>query len=208
MFRKVMASVALAFCAATAFAGQTTIDTSGLSEAQIAEIKAITADKVAKTAANQAKPAEAKPETITAGVALAATWGSQLSQAAEGFARALGIAAKELNVTINEFITSPAGILTAAVIIWKVAGATLIKMVYGTIFLTVGLTMVRILYTRLFVKEMKEVQYSYLWGLKTGTKMVRVPKSVGDLRTDGEWMTFWVMIILTALTIVVGSTFF
>jgi len=149
-----------------------------------------------------------KPESITAGVTLAATWGNQLAAAAEGFAKALGIAAKELNVTINDFLKSPAGILTAIVIIWKVAGTTILKMMYGTLFVVVGLTMVRVVYKRLFTKEMKEVPYSYLWGAISGTKLVRVPKSIQDLKTDGEWLAFWVMIGLTVLTVALGGAFF
>lgn len=209
MFRKMIAGLALALAAGSVFAASTTVDTSGLTEAQVAEIKAIAAKKVAETAAAAAKPgSDVTPEKVTAGVTLAATWGTQASAAAEGFARAMGIAAKELNITINDFLKSPAGILTAGLIIWKMAGAAILHAMYGAIVLVVGLTMIRIIYTRLFTKGYEKVEYKRLWGLWSGTKMVRVPKTFQDLHNDGEWLAFWVMIIMTVVVMVFAGTFF
>lgn len=207
MFRKMIALVALAF-SVSAFAASTTVDTSGLTEAQVAEIKAIAAKKVAETAAQAAKPADVSPEKITAGVTLAATWGSQAAAAAEGFAKALGIAAKELNITINDFLKSPAGILTAGLIIWKMAGAAILHAIYGVVFLTVGLVMIRVLYTRLFTKGYEKVEYSNFGGFFKGTKLVRIPKTFKDLENDGEWLAFWVMIILSVVVMVGAGAFF
>ena len=206
MFKRMIASLALALCAATSFAATTNIDTSGLTDAQVAELKAHAAKKVAEAATAGAGPA-ATPEKITAGVALAATWGTQAAAAAEGFAKALGIAAKELNLTINDFLKSDAGKLTAALIIWKVAGATILHALYGFLFVTIGLTMVRVLYTRLFTKGYEKVEYSNFGGFFKGTKMVRVPKTFHDLENDGEWLAFWVMIILTIVVLVGGGIF-
>jgi hypothetical protein len=201
MFRKLFASVALALCAVTAFAGQTAIDTSGLTDAQIAELKAIAAKKVADVANNVGTPATSPGALVT----LAATWGPQMAAAAEGFARALGIAARELNITVNEFLASDAGKLTAALIIWKVAGAAVVKMLYGMLFITVGLCMVRLIYLKLFTKGYEKVEYARFGGFFKGTKMVRVPKGFQDLRNDGEWLAFWVMIGLTIATMGIGA---
>ena len=206
MFKKLIAGVALALLAATSFAAQTTLDTSGLSDAQIAELKAHAAQVVAQTAAQAASPTVA-PEKITAGVTLAATWGQQAAAAAEGFAKALGIAAKELNVTINDFLGSPAGKLTAALIIWKVAGAAILHALYGMLFVTVGLSLARVLYVRLFTKEYKEVQYERFFGMFKGTKMVRIPKGFQDLSKDGEWLAFWVLVVLVIGTLLLGGAF-
>lgn len=208
MFKKLLAGVALTLMVATSFAGQTTLDTSGLSDAQVAELKAIAARKVAETAANAgAAAAGTSPEKITAGVTLAATWGQQAASAAEGFARALGIAAKELNVTINDFLGSPAGKLTAFLIVWKVAGASILQFGYGLLVVTVGLTLARVLYVRLFTKEYKEVQYERFFGAFKGTKLVRVPKGFRDLENDGEWLAFWVMVVITLVTMFLGGIF-
>jgi len=201
MFRKFIAVMALTLAAATSFAGQTSVDTSGLSEAQVAEIKAIAAQKVAEAA----KPASA--ERITAGVTLAATWGNQAAQAAEGFAKALGIAAKELNISINDFLKSDAGKLTAILIIWKVAGAALIKLLYGMFFVVVGLTVARVIYLRLFTKGYEKVEYSRFGGFFKGTKLIRVPKSVNELEDDGEWLMLWATIAIALGSILLGGFF-
>lgn len=201
MIRKFIAVSALAFFAATSFAGQTTLDTSGLSEAQVAEIKAIAANKVAEAA----KPATA--ENITAGVTLAATWGTQAAQAAEGFAKAMGIAAKELNISINDFLASDAGKLTAILIIWKVAGTALVKMLYGMLFVTVALIIARVIYMRLFTKGYEKVEYSRFGGLSKGTKLIRIPKPISELEEEGEWLMLWAMIIITLGSIALGGLF-
>ncbi len=186
------------------------IDTSGLSDAQVAEIKSIAATKAAESAKQKAEQGAMAllPKDPTTMAKVAATWGQQASIAAEGFAHALAIAAKELGITINEFLATPAGKLTAALIIWKVAGAAIIHMLYGMFFLTVGLSFSRMLYMRLFTKEYVKIEYKRFGGLWSGTKMVRVPKTIRELQTDGEWLMLWVMIAMTVCTIVTGVGFF
>lgn len=201
MIKKLFAGLALALLTATSFAA--TIDTSGLSDAQVAELKAIAAKKVAEAAVQAGKP-EVTAEKVTAGVTLAATWGTQAAAAAEGFAKALGIAAKELNLTINDFLKSDAGKLTAVLIIFKVAGSTMISLLYALTFMTIGLVMVRVIYKRLFSKGYEKVEYSSFGGLFKGTKMVRIPKGFSELENEGEWLVFWVMIALT-IAVMIGT---
>ena len=203
MFRKMTVAVILAMGMATSFASQTTLDTSGLSDAQVAELKAHAAKVVAEAAGTNASTA-----TPSAVMTIAATWGQQAAAAAEGFAKALGIAAKELGVTVNDFLHTDAGKLTAALIIWKIAGATIIHMLYGMLFITVGLTIVRVIYMRLFTKGYEKVEYSRFGGFFKGTKMVRIPKGFQDMHNDGEWLAFWVMIGITLATIGFGGVFF
>lgn len=47
---------------------------------------------------------------------------SEWAQISEQFAKALGIAASEVGISVNEFMGTPAGIITTAVIIWTVLG--------------------------------------------------------------------------------------
>ena len=202
-------AVILALGMATSFASQTALDTSGLSDAQVAELKAHAA-KVVAEAANQAAGNSISSVVANPGAAvtLAATWGQQAASAAEGFAKALGIAAKELGITVNDFLHTDAGKLTAALIIWKVAGTTIVHMLYGMLFITVGLSIVRVVYMRLFTKGYEKVEYSRFGGFFKGTKLIRVPKSFHDLDNDGEWLAFWVMIALTIGVLLIGGTFF
>lgn len=204
MFRKFIAVMALTLFVSTSYAGQTSIDTSGLPDAAIAELKA----QAAKAVAAHAKEASGLPvsvENTGALMSLASTWGTQAAQAAEGFARAISIAARELGVTVNEFLKTDAGRLTAALIIWKVAGASIVSILYGMMFITVGLAIARIIYKRLFTKEYQQVEYSWFGGFFKGTKLVRIPKNVSELRTDGEWLAFWMMIILCMGTMAIGG---
>jgi hypothetical protein len=211
MFRKVIAGLALALCAGMAYAdNQTLIDTKGMSEAQIAELKSIAASKAAQALKDEAnaKAADLLPKDPGTLATMAATWGQQAAVAAEGFAKALAIAAKELGITINEFLATPAGKLTAALIIWKVAGVAIIHMLYGVLFITVGLVASRVIYVRLFTAGYETVTYERFYGLWKGTKLVRKPKGFGDLKTDGEWFAFWVMMIFIVGTILLGGVFF
>lgn len=207
MFRKMFAALAL-LCASTAFATSTAIDTSGLSDAQIAELKAHAAKVVADAAKGDKQVEKTSVKDVSATMTLAATWGNQAAAAAEGFAKALGVAARELNVTINDFLKSDAGRLTALIIIWKVAGASILKALYGTLFLTVGLVMIRVIYKRLFTAGYEKVEYSYFGGFFKGTKLIRIPKTFGQLNREGEWLAFWVMIIATAILLLSGAAFF
>lgn len=205
MFKKLLLCAVLCASTLTAFASQSTIDTSGLSDAQIAEIKAIAAQKSAEVARQKDEGGVALPKDPGAMATLAATWGQQAAAAAEGFAKALSIAAKELGITINEFLATPAGKLTAILIVWKVAGASIVHLLYSMLFVTVGLSIARVIYVKLFTQEYKEVQYSHLFGLISGTKLVRIPKSIHDLETDGEWFSFNLMIAISVLTIIIAG---
>lgn len=198
MFRKMMVAVAL-MVSAVAFAGQTAIDTSGLTDAQVAELKAHAAKVVAEAAKG--------PDIKDAGsmVTLAATWGSQAAIAAEGFAKAINIAAKELGVTVNDFLGTDAGKLTAILIIWKVAGASIAHLLFGMLFMTVGMIVSRMIYMRLFTKEFIKVPYSRFFGMFTGEKLVRVPKSFSSLDKDGEWLAFWIMIVVCMGSLLIGA---
>lgn len=205
MFKKILIALSM-MAASVAFAAN--IDTSGLTDAQVAELKAQAAKAVAETARAAAAPVVADPKTVDTVMTVAATWGTQAAQAAEGFAKALGIAAKELGVTVNDFLHTDAGKLTALLIIWKVAGAAMVKCMYGLLFITVGLTLVRVLYKRLFTKGYEKVEYSYMGGFFKGTKLIRIPKNFGDLNEAGEWLAFWVMLILAVAVMIGGGCFF
>ena len=202
MFRKLFVMVAFSLCAVTSFASQTVIQTDGLSDAQVAELKAQAAKVIAETARQASTPTV---ENASATMTLAATWGTQAAAAAEGFAKAISIAARELGVTVNDFLHTDAGKLTAILIIWKVAGATVVKMLYGTLFITVGLIIVRTIYVRLFTSGYEKVAYSRFFGMFKGEKMVRVKKSFSDLNNDGEWLAFWLMLIVSMGSMLIGA---
>lgn len=205
--KKVILCAVLAIASMGAYASETAIDTSNLSAAQIAEIKSIAANKVAENEKQKAVDAGTAvlPKDPTTLATVAATWGQQASTAAEGFAHALAIAAKELGITINEFLATPAGKLTAVLIVWKVAGAALIHLCYGIFIVVIGQCLSRFIYLRLFTKEYQTVEYSRFGGLFKGTKLIRVPKAIGELRTDGEWLALWMVVLISGFSLLIGG---
>ncbi len=206
MIRKLITGLTLTLCMAGAMASQIVLPTTGLTETQVAELKL----HAAKMAVDSSKSAESPLESATPAtvVTLAATWGQQAATAAEGFARAINIAAKELGVTVNDFLHTDAGRIAAILIIWKVAGAAIAKIFAGILFITFGLVFTRIMYMRLFTSGYAQVEYSRFFGMFKGTKMVRIPKTIGQLESDGEWLAFWVMMGMAALAMFGGVWFF
>jgi hypothetical protein len=202
---KLLIAATLMAASIAAFASTTVIDTGNLSDSDVAELKAIAAQKAAEKA-KQDSPSTLKDVSSVA--TLAATWGNQAAVAAEGFAKALNIAAKELGVTVNDFLHTDAGRLTAALIIWKVAGTGIVHILFGLLVLVIGLTLARTFYLRLFTEKFVSMDYTLFWGLYKGTKQVRVPKSFHDLDHDGEWLMVWVTLGLTILTILIASACF
>lgn len=50
----------------------------------------------------------------------------QWAQISQEFAKAIGLAAREIGVSVNEFIRTPAGMITVAVILWVSLGKSLV----------------------------------------------------------------------------------
>ncbi len=204
MIKKYIFALALSIAAIGANASNSYIDTTGMSDAQVAELKSIAAAKVAELAQQKAvnDGQVILPKDPGAVATLAATWGQQAAAAAEGFAKALSIAAKELGITINEFLGTPAGKLTAALIIWKVAGASIMHLLYAMIFMIVCLTIAKVIYMRLFTERYEQVEYSRFGGFFKGTKLIRIPKTFKDLKNDGEWLAWWIMLIVVFASLI------
>lgn len=125
-FKSALLGLVLAFGAMTAQAEQTAIDTSGLTAAQVAQIKAQAAQMAASAATG-------KTDEVSDKLSMAASWGQQAATAAEGFARAIGIAARELNIEINKFADTPVGKMTIFFIAMKVFGFGVLNFIVATI---------------------------------------------------------------------------
>ena len=105
-------------------------------------------------------------ELPTVSVEQASQWGT----VAKEFAGAIGIAAKELGVAVNDFIDSPAGYLMAAIKVFKFAGGVIVAIPFtlvSSVFLYWVLSRIRI----------KSIEYEYkqvLWGLFEYRRKLRV----------------------------------
>jgi len=86
----------------------------------------------------------------------AAKW----SDAAKGFASALGTAAKELGVATNDFLNSPAGYLLAAILLFNYAGGAIIGFPFSIFSLLFWWHINR----RTMTKAVAYEYVPYLWG--------------------------------------------
>lgn len=189
-------------CSVASYAENIVIDADKLTEAQKAELKAQSARLSADNEANKTASLTDIAKDPSKAASMAASFGSSLAIAAKGFAEALGIAAHELNININDFLNTPAGKLTVVIIIWKVFGTSLLHILVLATILTTGFSMSRVIYLRLFVKEIQYVDRIWFWGLFTTTKKIRVMKTLKDITAESNDGWVLVMLLIVAITVV------
>ncbi len=127
---------------------------------------------------------------------------SQWGVVAQEWAKALGIAAKELGLAADSFLDTDAGKLTAAIIIWQVLGETLLGFVVG----------VPLLFIVLFL-GMRTARRAKIGSIEYGDEKnwrgARVIKKIRYLDEE-ETAMYWVAHIVTlilSIWIVAGVIF-
>lgn len=127
--KKLSALLAAALLLATpaVAAAQAAIDTTGLSEAQIAELQQ------KAEAARQATP-EGQVKSTAAKV-------SEWAEIGTGIGTGLAAAARETGTVVNEFAATPVGKMTTAVIIYKVVGKDILGVLIGVPLLILFVSM-------------------------------------------------------------------
>lgn len=115
---------------------------------------------------------------------------SEWAAVSQEFAKAIGIAAKELGVAVNDFLNTPAGILTAGVIIWHTLGADIVKLL--SIF---GVAWVVYLFNRaLWFSHYETIPRSFM-GVVWNSRVRRQLKWE-DLHESAMW---WIILSVMAL---------
>lgn len=99
------------------------IDTSHLTEQQIADLQKQAADLRAGSEASSSK------ETLDNI--------KEYVEVGKGIGVGIGEAAKQLNVAVNDFARTPVGIVTISLIVFKVAGGKIIGVTFGLIWFAV-----------------------------------------------------------------------
>jgi len=94
---------------------------------------------------------------------------SEWAQISQEFAKALGIAAKEVGISVNEFLASPAGILTAIVLIWISIGKSVVAVLVGALFTAAIVKLNR----RIWFKEVQTVEKTGMFSRKYQKEIVR-----------------------------------
>lgn len=124
------------------------------------------------------------PEKLT-------TWAT----VAEGFTRAVGAAAKEIGVSVNDFIKTPAGMITMAFIIIKAFGAGFMKILVMLFLTLVTYYVNRHLWTESTIEVPKQ-----FWGVKW-SKTKRVYYTMKEVHDLSGWIS-----VIGTLAYLVAST--
>lgn len=124
---------------------------------------------------------------------------TQWGQMAQEFAKALGIAAHEIGVSVNEFVASPAGYITVGVVLWKTIGGSIAK--YGLVFCIwlLGTCLIRGMWTERYVDR----EYKNIFGTLR-TKRTRVYFSWSDAEDTQVFCCALVLVgmaVFTAITL-------
>ncbi len=117
------------------------------------------------TVSNVVKAVTPDKETVSA-------WG----QASKDFAQAIGIAAKELGIAVNDFLDSPAGWILAIILILNFGGGSIL----GSVFWLITLCIWLFTFYKFYQKYASTVKYEnkpVFWGLWNRSKVVSVERN-------------------------------
>lgn len=126
----------------------------------------------------------------------AAEW----SDAAKGFAEALGIAARELGIATNDFLTSPAGVLLAAILLFNYAGGAIVGFPFTIFTILVLLWLVR----RLTTEKVEYETVPLLWGL-VHYRRKKVDASVEYLSDSKGILLLLATVVMVVLNLIVWA---
>ena len=150
------------------------LDTRGLSDQQILELK-----MQAQKMKSQPKVVEEAKEWVALG---------------EMIGKAVGSTAKELNVAVNDFVATPAGMFTVAMIAWKVIGREVFRFFFGIMWLIIGLTFWHKTFYRNFAYN--NIEYGKGWWIFRERKLEKNRDP-----TEGQWA-----LVVISILLIVGSS--
>jgi hypothetical protein len=192
-------AAALALVATASFAASSvSLDTSGLTEAQIADLK-IQALKMQQQQKSDATPAVT---TVTQGAQQVSTAALQEAEKWTNFGKNLGSAmvstAKELGVAVNDFSKTDIGKITTAIIVYKLVGSQVTHFIAGLILMFLLPSLIIGARRYMTVEGVKyEYQDRSLFGILPYKKkvIVQIDKVGGD---NAFWIFFWTCVLTLA----------
>lgn len=197
----------LSLLSLNAFAAYETceIGNSGLPAAVVQKLKsdceALRLEQIQKEAADKAAGKAAK--IIEASTPLITPEKlSSWTTVAEGFSKAIGAAATQVGVSVNEFIKTPAGMITVAVIVWKAFGGDITKLM-TLVFLTLSVYYINRHVWTDRVEYLSKKFYGYEWHVKRRTlhTWATMPDSGGWLSVLG---TLVYVVAFTCILLSIG----
>ncbi|MDU8350813.1 hypothetical protein RYA05_02775 [Pseudomonas syringae pv. actinidiae] len=180
--KKYLLALILAFAAVPAMACN--ISQSDLPEAMIQELKVKCEQMKLDMKTQPPAPVVAVSQITREDV-------SEWAQISQEFAKALGIAAREVGVSINEFLASPAGIMTAVVLIWMIIGKSLVAILVGLLITYATVKLNR----RIWFRQVETVEKTGLFNRKYQKEMVRY-NSWNDMNDSGLGWSIVTIIML------------
>lgn len=150
-------------------------NSNGLTKEAVAQLRVaceqakLDAVKAAEAAPSAASVSTLTPEKISA-----------IGQTAQEIAKALGSAAGELNIAVNDFLLTPAGLLVVFGIFWKLFFIQTV----GIIGVLVVLWTARWWFLRIMVESYTPVEQKRWWGAKTVTKQVPTYSTFNNVSGD------------------------
>lgn len=127
---------------------------------------------------------------------------SEWGNVAKDFATAIGIAAKELGIAVNDFFKSDAGTFLAMLLFWKVAGASILS---NIVTLLIFGTMIVMWFKALNKITERVVEYEYvpvLWGMFSRK---RIKSMEGYVNGDGLFSPPGFFLLIAGLGIVIAA---
>lgn len=174
----------LTMFAGTAYAGCSDITKSGLSD---------TAHQSLVIACETAKMQEMEIPSTAAVIKEYAAYGEYAKQIAE----AVGILAKELGMAVDDFLHTDAGLLVAFLLVWKIAGASILGFIIGVPMIIAIWIMVIKAGKNMLVNEHEERTVK---GWFNSEKIVLIPKYRRFRDLDGDEQTvMWVGTIVAGV---------
>ncbi len=175
--KKLLLFITFIFACNFAFAE---VNTNGLTTAQQAELT-IQAEKMKQIGA---LPPVSTIETV-----------SKWAEAGKGLAVGLGAGAKELGVAVNEFSVSPVGRVTTGIIIWKLVGKDVIRIIVGLALLFLGLPSAWFVYRHMITETVTYEDYKGLFGI-TRRRINKIVYASGD----GYGVTTGAFLVIVGIT--------
>lgn len=120
---------------------------------------------------------------------------SAIGQTAHEIAKAIGSAANELGVAVNDFLLTPAGLLVLFGIFWKLFMVQTLGII-GTIIV---LWVTRWWFLRILVESYTPTEQKRWWGYKTVTKQVPTYSTFNNMTGDQGGSLFLVICISLVL---------
>lgn len=133
----------------------------------------------------------AAPEVVAQNV-------SAYAEVAKGVAEAIGIAAREVGVAVDEFVKTDAGKMTIALIVWHVAGDDIKGVLFGTPVAIFGAWFLFGMWAR--IRRTGEYDTVKKW---YGEKRIPKYKGFNDL-TEGEGWLLAVTFVAGMILVIVG----